>query len=212
MSLDPPKWKRTYLCTETEYRQDRSSGHIQLDTVLCTHLSVESRSHAERSYSNLLELEVPQFIDSECLECSMEERDGVEPLQNGCYRLPVDEQARKEEATDHIRITIGTKMNKDSLEQRDQCPNQTCQARALECDGQQQYHTRGCQVEQHQGEYKLPERGNGGNQPNETIHDTTKKKRRYQTQWEDVEEDLYPEEIDKKANINGENLPWTRNR
>ena len=42
----------------------------------------------------------------------MEERDGVKPLQNGRHRLPVDEQARKEEATDHIRFTIGTKTNK----------------------------------------------------------------------------------------------------
>lgn len=33
--------KKTYLCTETKYRQDRSSGHIQLDSVLYIHLLVK---------------------------------------------------------------------------------------------------------------------------------------------------------------------------
>lgn len=187
--------ERTNLCTETEYRQNRGSGHVQLNTVLCIQLLVEARSCMERSYSNLFELEVPQFIDSECLECSMEKRDGVEPLQNRRHRLSVDEQARKEEATNCIGISC-YENKQDSLEQHDQCPDQTRQTRALECNGQQQYHTRSCQVEQHQREYKLPERGNGGNQPNETIHYTAKQKRWYQTQWKDIEEDLYPKEID----------------
>ena len=61
-------------------------------------VSQNTRSGAEESYPNLFKLKVPQFIDSERLECSMEERDGVEPLQNRRHRLPVDEQARKEEA------------------------------------------------------------------------------------------------------------------
>lgn len=36
----------------------------------------------------------------------------MEPLQYGRYRLPVDEQAGKEEAINRIKITVGTKMNK----------------------------------------------------------------------------------------------------
>ena len=33
----------------------------------------------------------------------------MEPLKNGCHRLSVDEQARKEEATDYIKIIIDVK-------------------------------------------------------------------------------------------------------
>lgn len=54
----------------------------------------------------------------------MEKRDGVEPLQNRRHRLPVDEQAREEEATDCIGISC-YKNKQDSLEQHDQCSDQT---------------------------------------------------------------------------------------
>lgn len=100
--------QRTHLCAETEYRQNRGSRHIQFNAVLGIHLLAKREINAGGSYPDLFKLEVPQFVDGECLKRSVEERNGVKPLQNRRHRLPVDQQARKEEATDYIGIKTAT--------------------------------------------------------------------------------------------------------
>lgn len=51
----------------------------------------------ERLYLVLLQLQVPQLIDSQRLICSMEKRNVVDPCNPRRHRLAVDQETRKQQ-------------------------------------------------------------------------------------------------------------------
>ena len=80
MNLAAHGWNdETHPCSEAERREDGSGGDVDVDAVLL-----------------FVQLEVPQLVHSERLERGVEERDGVQPLEELRDRLPVDEQTREQ--------------------------------------------------------------------------------------------------------------------
>ena len=71
----------THLGPEAEGRQDRRGGHVDVHAVLL-----------------LVQLQVPELVHGERLERGVEERDGVQPLEERRHRLAVDEQPGEQEA------------------------------------------------------------------------------------------------------------------
>lgn len=48
-------------------------------------------TYIEKTHLDLLELEISQLIYSQCFKCGMEERDGMEPLQEFGDGLAIDQ-------------------------------------------------------------------------------------------------------------------------
>ena len=84
----------------------------------------------------------------------MEERDRVQPLQHRDHRVTIDQKASEEKVEEHHEGS-----------------NETGHADRLESDGKEEDDTGGGQVEEDEGEHKLPEGWDGGYEANEAVDD-----------------------------------------
>ena len=87
------------------------------------------------------------------------------------------------------------------LEQHDKGSNQTTDAYACECDGEQQDDCSSGQIEEYKCEHELPERCHRGDKSNQPIDNSSEYERGNNAQGKNVEQNLYKRASGNEAQL-----------
>lgn len=89
----------TDLCSQPKDGQNRGCGDINFYADLRANVNFTAQQDGWFiTYPGFLEREVPQLIHSQRLKRSVEERDGMQPLERGRDGFSVDQQPREHQA------------------------------------------------------------------------------------------------------------------
>lgn len=121
----------------------------------------------------------------------MEERNCIKPSQSREHTLTIDQKASEKKTNKRKRKLDQQargeyEYSNDALEQHNKSSDQTRHADARERNRQPENHAGGGQIEQDQREQELPEAGDGGYEPDESVNNASEHQRWHETQRKDI--------------------------